>query len=592
MTSSFISPALLFILGAFVIPLLPGRLKSLYMLSLPAMAFWILVKVPRGTQWLYSLQGHDLVLGRIDRLSLVFGYIFVLVTFIALLFALKVRDDVQHMSALFYAGGALGVTFAGDLISLYIFWEIMALASTFLILARRTAQARAAAFRYIMVHVIGGLCLLAGILLHVHQTGTTQFSYIGLTGLSSWLIFLGVAVNAAIPPLHPWLPDAYPEATVTGTVFLSAFTTKSAVYVMARMFAGTELLIVLGSIMVVFPVIYAALENDLRRVLSYSLLNQVGFMLCGVGIGTELALNGTAAHAFCHILYKALLFMAAGSVLHMTGKIKCTDLGGLFKSMPLTCLFCIVGVASISGLPLFSGFISKSIIVSALAHEHMTLVWLVLQFAAAGAMVFADLKVPYFAFFHKGSGLETKEPPLNMLVAMGLAAAACLYLGLQPFQLYSILPYPVDYLPYSTEHIISHLELIVSAGLAFMLLLLSGQYLPELRATNLDADWFYRRAAARFYLLTDRTLNGLNARSDQLLARAVPTMLATFARSAPTRLALFFLSPVRLMSGSTTAKNWPEFRVKLARALETGTVPIGLTAMISLIVFIMLYLLN
>jgi len=309
-----------------------------------------------------------MVLARGDKLSLIFGYIGTLITVIGVLFALKVEDDLQHMAAFLYAGSALGVTFAGDFFSLYIFWELMAVASTFLILARRTKESQGAAFRYILVHIVGGLLLLAGIVMAVHETGTIEFSYIGLGGAASWLIFLGIAVNAAIPPLHPWLKDAYPEATVTGAVFLSALTTKSAVYVMARTFPGAAPLIWIGALMTAYPIFYAIVENDIRRVLSYSLINQVGYMLCGIGIGTELAINGTVSHAFCHILYKALLFMSVGSVLHMTGKIKCTELGGLYKTMPLTCLFCIIGAASISGFPLFSGFVSKSMVISASAH--------------------------------------------------------------------------------------------------------------------------------------------------------------------------------------------------------------------------------
>jgi len=327
-----VPPALIFIIGALLIPLLKGKLKSAFMLFLPVLSFVVLISVPEGKHWTFGFLDYDLILGRIDRLSLVFGYIFIIISFIAVIFALKVEDDVQHVAGFAYAGGALGVTFAGDLFTLYIFWEIMAVASTFLILARRTEASQKAAYRYILVHIFGGLCLLAGIVIYIQKTGSPAFEFIGLSGIESWLIFIGIAVNAAIPPLHPWLQDAYPEGTVTGAVFLSAFTTKSAVYVMARTFPGTELLIWLGALMTAVPIFYAVLENDIRRVLAYSLINQVGFMMCGIGIGTGLAINGTVSHAFCHILYKALLFMSAGSVLHVTGKIRCTDLGGIIQN--------------------------------------------------------------------------------------------------------------------------------------------------------------------------------------------------------------------------------------------------------------------
>jgi multicomponent Na+:H+ antiporter subunit D len=445
-------PSVLFLGGAFLIPFVKGRLKSVFMILLPVASFYMLFQVPEGNHWVVSFLDHDLIFGRVDRLSRIFGYIFSLVTFIAVVYSLGIDDDIQYSAGFAYAGGALGVTFAGDLFSLYIFWEIMAIASTFLVLARRTQAARSAAFRYIMVHVFGGLSLLAGIVLYVQNHGTTEFSYIGLSGIDSWLIFLGIAVNAAIPPLHPWLSDAYPEATVTGAVFLSAFTTKSAVYLMARTFPGTELLIWIGALMTAIPIFYAVLENDIRRVLAYSLINQVGFMMCGIGIGTQLALNGTVSHAFCHILYKALLFMAAGAVLHMTGKSRCTDLGGLYKTMPLTCLFCIIGAASISAFPLFSGFVSKSMIISAAGHEKLAVVWLMLQFASAGVFHHAGIKVPFFMFFGHDSGIRVKEPPVQMMIGMGMAAFLCIFFGVRYDLLYSILPYTVDYTPYTGAH--------------------------------------------------------------------------------------------------------------------------------------------
>ncbi len=371
----------------------------------------------------------------------------------------------------------------------------MAVASTFLILARRTEKSHAAAFRYILVHVVGGLFLLAGIIIYVSKTGTTEFAFMELKGLEAYLIFFGIAVNAAIPPLHLWLQDAYPEATVTGAVFLSAFTTKSAVYVMARIFPGAEILIWLGAFMTAIPIFYAVLENDIRRVLAYSLINQVGFMMCGIGIGTALAINGTVSHAFCHILYKALLFMSVGSVLHVTGKIRCTDLGGLYKTMPVTCLFCMIGAASISAFPMFSGFISKSMIISAAGHGKLVIVWLMLQFASAGVFHHAGIKVPFFTFFGHDSGIRAKEPPLNMMIAMGIAAFFCVFIGLFPQPLYSILPYPVDYVPYTGAHVVGQLQLLMFGALAFTLLILSGYYPAELRAINLDTDWFYRKGS-------------------------------------------------------------------------------------------------
>ncbi len=565
-------PALIFIIGALFIPLLRGKLKSAFMLMLPVLAFVVLMKTPEGNHWHVALLDYDLILGRVDPLSKVFGYIFSLISFIAVLFALKVEDDVQHVAGFAYAGGALGVTFAGDLFTLYIFWEIMAVASTFMILARKTESSQAAAFRYILVHIFGGLCLLAGIILYIQNTGSAEFSFIGLDGPASWLIFIGIAVNAAIPPLHPWLQDAYPEATVTGAVFLSAFTTKSAVYVMARTFPGTELLIWLGALMTAVPIFYAVLENDIRRVLAYSLINQVGFMMCGIGIGTELAINGTVSHAFCHILYKALLFMSAGAVLHVTGKIRCTDLGGLYKTMPLTCLFCMIGAASISAFPLFSGFVSKSMIISAAGHEKLIVVWLMLQFASAGVFHHAGIKVPFFTFFGHDSGIRAKEPPLNMIIAMGIAAFLCLFIGIYPKPLYAILPYPVDYLPYTAAHVVGQLQLLMFGALAFCLLILSGNYPAEMRAINLDTDWFYRKGGKLVYNFMDKWLNRVNAFCDKLFAQEMTATLGAFSRQGPAKLTLFIMTPIWFVMGKKGDKE------KIYAAFETASIPIGISA--------------
>lgn len=586
--STGIPPALLFIFGSLLIPAFKGRLKSAYMLLLPAVALYTLTRMPEGNHWVYSLMDYDLVLGRIDRLSRVFGYIFSIISVIAVIYALQVKDDVQHVAGFMYAGGALGVTFAGDLLTLYLFWETMAIASTFLILARRTQKSQQAALRYILVHVFGGLCLLAGIVLMIDQTGSTAFGHMSLDGPAAWLIFLGIAVNAAIPPVHPWLQDAYPEATVTGAIFLSAFTTKSAVYVMARTFAGTELLIYLGAFMTILPVFYAEVENDIRRVLSYSLMNQVGFMMCGIGIGTQLAINGAVSHAFCHILYKALLFMAAGSVLHVTGKIKCTEIGGLYRTMPLTCLFCIVGAASISAFPLFSGFVSKSMIISAAGNNHLVIAWLMLQFASAGVIAHAGIKVPFFTFFGHDSGIRAKEPPANMLVAMGIAAFGCIFLGVFPQPLYDILPYPVDYVPYTGAHVVGQFQLLLFGIFAFYLLLKSGYYPSEVRAINLDTDWFYRKGARAFSRAADKGLNGLNHLCDAVFARKLADRLSRAGANGITTIAALVLIAIRTLQGKGSGRTRHDIR----QAFETGTTPLGISAMASALFLVLIYCLT
>ena len=586
-----VPPAAIFIIGALFVPLIRGRLKSTLLLLIPVVGFINLISIPEGTHWVVRFLEYELVFGKIDRLSLVFGYIFHIISFIAILYALHVKDDVQHVAGLVYAGSALGVVFSGDLFSFFVFWEMLTVASIFLIWARRTRKAMGAGFRYLMVHAAGGLCLLAGIVLQVNQTGSIEFGYIGLHSLASYFIFFGFGINCAWPFLHSWLTDAYPEATITGTIFLSAFTTKCAVYALARAFPGTEALIWIGAIMTGFPIFYAVIENDLRRVLAYSLVNQVGFMVCGIGIGTQLAINGAVAHAFNDILFKGLLFMSMGAVMYRTGKINGTALGGLYKTMPLTCIFCIVGAASISAFPLFSGFVSKSMVMSAAGEGHMRVIWFILLFASAGVFHHAGIKIPFFAFFSHDSGMRPKEAPLHMLLAMGIAAFLCIFIGSFPGPLYSILPYPVDYAPYTMPHVVGQTQLLFFSALAFTLLMLSGIYPAEQRCVNLDADWFYRKGSRLFYLIMDKGLNGLNRVADRIFVGGLAGFLGRISQSVPEILTLGALIPLWSVTGATGQ----EFKDKVETArvtLQTHTAPIGISAALATVFLVVIFLLR
>lgn len=578
-----IPPALILIAGALVVPVLKGKIKSAYVLLLGLLALAAVLLMPLGSYWNVKVLDYTLVFGRVDALSRVFGIIFGVITVIGVMFALNVPDDLQQMAALTYAGSALGVTFAGDLITLYIFWEGLAISSVFLILARRTRASQAAAFRYVMVHIFGGLCLLAGIVLYMRESGTTQFGHIELQGLYAWFIFVGIALNAAIPPLHPWLKDAYPEATFAGAVFLCALTTKSAVYVMARTFAGTELLIWLGAVMVCFPLFYAFVEDDIRRVLSYVLINQVGFMMCGIGLGTPLAVNGAVCHAFCDILYMGLLFMVAGSVMLTAGKVRCTELGGLYRSMPMTCVLCLIGAASISGFPLFNDFISKSMIVTAAAHEHMDRLWLVLEFASVGAFVCAGIKFSLRTFFGPDRGLEAKEPPVNMRMAMAIAALFCVASGVYPEPLYRILPYPVDYAPYAVAHVVDELQLLLFGGLGFMLIRRLGLYPIEDRAVYLDTDWFYIQGGRLFYRVMDGVLNSINAFCERSLAQIMPAWLGRISARPLTTIVRIF----EQVSGRTRRVGMEG--ESAGRREEVSLLPMGVPVLISLLFLFSLF---
>jgi multicomponent Na+:H+ antiporter subunit D len=512
-------PGLLLILGGALLPLIPKQLRSPWLLVLPVLGLLQVWMLPADAQYVVEVFGYDLELLRVDKLSRIFGIIFHIAALLSVIYALHVKDLVEQAASIAYAGCAIGAVFAGDLISLFIYWEGTAITSVFLIWARRTEGSYKAGMRYLVIQVGSGVLLLAGALLHYSATGSLAFGTSWTSGVgeglrggfafetladaspAALLILLAFGIKAAFPLLHNWLQDAYPESTPTGTVWLSAFTTKLAIYALARGFAGTEFLISIGVIMTAFPIFYAVIENDLRKVLAYSLNNQLGFMVVGVGIGTELALNGAAGHAFAHIIYKGLLFMSMGAVLHRVGTIKGSELGGLWRSMPLTTIFCCIGAASISAFPLFSGFVTKSMVLAAAVEEHHTIAFLVLLFASAGVFHHSGIKIPYFAFFAHDRGLRPKEAPKNMLLAMAVAAFLCLWIGCVPGPLYALLPFEVKgFVPYDMTHVVTQSQLLFYSALAFVFLQKTGLYPAELPSTNIDSEWLYRRGGRRLAL--------------------------------------------------------------------------------------------
>ncbi len=487
-------PFLPFFVGALLAAVTRGRLRALLMLAVPVLGGLALTGIATGDLLQWEVAGFTLTVVRVDELSLMFGYLFHIGAFIAILYALHLDDDLQHVVAMIYAGSAVGAVFAGDLFMFLAFWELLTLSSVFLVWARGTPQALSAGFRYLLLQIASGVTLLAGILVYFFHTGQIDMTQIGLDAPGGWLIMLALGLKCGFPLLHMWLTDAYPESTPTGAVFLCMFTTKCAIYALTRTFAGAEPLIYIGAAMTCFPIFFAVIENDLRRVLAYSMINQLGFMVCGIGLGTALALHGAVSHAFNDVLFKGLLFMAMGAVLTMTGKTKASDLGGLYKSMPQTAVLCIIGAASISAIPLFCGFVSKSMILQAALNEGHVVIWGFLLFASVGVLEHAGIKIPFFAFFAHDSGLRPSEPPLNMRLAMAFAAVLCIVIGTFPGPtLYTLLPFDAEYHPYDMTHVVTQLQLLMFGALAVFWMMRTGRYPAEIRAVNLDFDWIYRR---------------------------------------------------------------------------------------------------
>ena len=503
MTEWLLHPGYQLILAGLLACGLGARSGALVALLSPLLAIFTLVQLPEGFGLVTTFGGYEIQPLRLDRLSFIFALIFLIASFLGQLFALPENSRTLRAAGLIYAGAAVSATLAGDLISLFVHWELTALASVFIVWNGQKVPSDAhirAGLRYFLLQILSGLLLLVGAIMWIRATGSGEFNHIGLDAPGGWWIFLAFGIKCAFPLLHNWLQDAYPRASAAGTVMLSAFTTKLAVYALARGYAGTEYLMWIGAIMTAFPIFFAVIENDLRRVLAYSLNNQLGFMVAGIGIGTSLAIDGAAAHAFAHILYKALLFMSMGAVLHQVGTIKASELGGLYSSMPWTARFCIIGSLSISAFPLFSGFVTKSMILSAAAIEHHMWLWLVLLFASAGVLDHSGIKIPFFSFFAHDSGKRCKEAPLPMLIAMAITAALCIGIGVWPDPLYALLPFESQYRPYTPEHIVGQYQLLFFAALAFVTLMRLGWYPPEVRGINLDSDWLYRRLGPALWL--------------------------------------------------------------------------------------------
>ena len=491
MISNF-PPGFIMIIGALLIPFLPHIIRQIYMMILVLISAYSLT-LGFGIHSTINVMGFDFILFQSDSLTLPFAIIFHIAAALNVIYGAHEKQWKQHVSIMSYSGAAIAAVHAGDLFTLFVWWEATAFTSVFLILAGNTYRSYRSAFRYILIQVTSGMFLLAGAIILLINDGSALLTKFDVNSLYGQLIFIAFGIKAAFPLLNGWLQDSYPEASEIGTVALSTFTTKLAIFCFAKCFAGTELLIVIGAIMTFYPIFFAVIENDLRRVLTYSLNNQLGFMIVAIGIGTELAINGAVAHAFAHILYKGLLFMGMGAVLFRVGTCKASELGGLFKYMPITAVCTIIGAISISAFPLFSGFVAKSLIMSALGKEGLVLVYFMLLFASAGVLHHSGIKIPFFAFFAHESGIKTKEAPLNMIIAMVIASALCILIGIFPSTFYQILPYEINYQPYDFSHVVGQLQLLTFAAFAFICLWHFKIYPPELNSTVLNSDWVYRK---------------------------------------------------------------------------------------------------
>lgn len=514
-----INPGLWVILAGLICALMPANsLRKVLAVVAPVFAAVMIFNIYDNTEVLagqFEIGGVTLTTLRIDNLSVVWGYLFCLAGLINAIYALHEKSWITDSSALVYTGAAISGVLAGDMLTLFLFWELTAISSVFLVW-QGGQHAYAAGVRYLVIQVLSGVLLLAGAVIYAgSKGGDFTFGYIGLDAPGAWLLLIAMGIKAGFPMLHMWMQDAYPKASITGTVILASFTTKFAIYALARAFPGTDILIWIGCAMTMFPVFFAVIENDLRRVLSFSLNNQLGFMVAGIGIGTTMAMNGVVGQVFVHVIFKGLLFMSIGAVMYRTGTAKASELGGLFRSMPYTTVLCLIGAGSIAAFPMLAAFVTKSMILAAALEEHLWIPFAMMLFASAGVMEHSGIKVPHFTFFAHDSGRRVKEAPWNMLVAMSLAAVLCIVLawpwgGYQ--LLYSIMPYETDYSPYTWDHVVFQLQLLFAAIFAFTLLKRYKFYPAERRAEVVDADILYRRVGKNIAIWADAVWTRLSVR--------------------------------------------------------------------------------
>ena len=575
---SWVHPGLVICLGGLLIPFIPWRrLKLIYFLFLPVAGLVILMATSAGMfgplpswpaalhKWNVPFLQYTLDIARINKLSILFAYVYVIAAFCMNIYALGVKNDWEHVAAMIYVGSALGAIFAGDFFTLFFCLEIMSWAPFFLILFRGTKKAMGAAIRYIVWHHFSGLCILAGILIHVHQSGSIEFAHMpwgwGGKYLGSNLMLLGFIINSATTPFHSWLSDSYSEATPSGSIYMTAFTTKTAIFCLIITFSGVPLLMWMGAIQAVFALFLAVLENDGRRLCSYHIISQIGYMVAGVGMGTEMGINGAASHALCHIIYNALLYMGAGCALVVVGTAKFNELGGLYKYMPIAFWLYMIGGFSISGFPLFNGFVSKTMTIEAAEFIQRPIIYLLLEGATVGTFLHTGLKLPWNIWLQgreepppeirtklKDSAINT---PVHMLIGMGILAFLCIFLGVYPKILYDMLPYPVEFVPFTVTRVFSITQMFIFSFLGFWFLRKLVKGYPTY---TLDTDWFVRIPGNLFIQFCQGPLVSFGEFLDKQIMKITNTFIVNIrnpnieARLTPTAIGFGVLMALVLFS--------------------------------------------
>ena len=540
MVDPLIPPFLPVALAALLLPFLGRRVgHALGALASAAVVPYVWL-TDAGTHLEVSLFGFRTVLYNVDAFSTLMGLIFGFIAAVAVIYSYYTEaDSIQTAFALSYVAASLGAVFGGDWLTLVFFWELMAVTSTLLVWYYGGRAVRAG-FRYALLHGVGGTLLLGAVVWHYVAVESFLFSAAeaGMAGpVAPVLAAVGIGVNVGFIGLHAWLPDTYPRPHVAASVFLCVFTTKTGVYGMYRAFPeGNVAIAYMGGLMAVFGATFALFQNDMRRLLSYHIQSQVGYMVAGVGIGTALGQAGAMAHVFNHILYKGLLFMTAGVVVYRTGKESLKKLGGLGREMPITAVSFTVAALSIAGFPGFNGFVSKGIIISASHYtfekgpvvlgDFYTLELLLLVGGVGTFLSF--IKFGYYAFLHGEYDGSVPDASRGQAVAMVAVAALCVFYGVVDGALFAILPFDVTsdaavahvYETYTVDHVVEGVALAVIGLVGFVLIktpLSKIGRVPDIDSLYNPAALYGTRALVvgltELYAAVDRVAVGLAERS-------------------------------------------------------------------------------
>lgn len=398
------------------------------------------------------------------------AFCFALVGALSVLYGISVAKPSEQALSLVGIASALGVSFAGDFITFFIFWEALTFSAGGLILLHKTPEAIKAGSRFLVFQIFGGLVLLFGILQHYAVSGSFMID-IPQAGL--YFFIIGIGIKCAFILVHFWLPWAYPIASFPISVVLSALSTKAALYALSRVIADTNMFVVyVGASMTIYGFTMALAQKDLRKLLSFHIISQVGYMVAGVGLATAQSVDGALLHLFNHMLYKGLLFMAAGSVLYAFNTENVYDLKGspekppVWKVLPIPTFAAVCGSLAIAGTPFFNGFVSKYLLKYSFAEVNPA--GTLLLIASVGTVI-SFCKFLYFGFF-KARANAVRMPTFTMNLSMITVALGTILLGVYPKIIHDILPYASKLPYYTATSMWGSLQFILYGTVIFIIL--------------------------------------------------------------------------------------------------------------------------